>query len=161
MENDPVIRPTVRVLLLDDRDRVLLFRGQDPSTPDIRYWFPAGGGIEPGEKPEDAARREVLEETGLANFELGPHIWNRRHVFSFYGSKQDVREIWFFARVPNFDIDTSGITDMERKILQEHRWWTQQELETTTDVLTPRDLAALLKDLLLNGLPKDPVTVPI
>jgi len=157
----PAIRPTVRVLMLDDQDRVLLFRGQDPHQPTTRFWFPAGGGIEPGESVEEAARREVREETGLANFELGPHIWNRRHVFTFYGTHQDVRETWFFARVPAFSIDTSGFTDQEREILQEHRWWTLPELEATTDVLTPRDLAALLRNLLEKGLPKNPVTVEV
>lgn len=161
VENKPVIRPTVRVLLLDDLDRVLLFRGQDPNQPGIRFWFPTGGGIEPGESPEEAARREVWEETGLIDFELGPHIWNRRHVFTFYGTEQDVRETWFFARVPNFDINTSGFTEMEREIVQEHRWWTQRELDITADVLTPRELATLLRDLLVNGLPTSPVTVQV
>lgn len=160
MEAAPPIRLTARVLLLDENDRVLLFRGQSPETPDIRFWFPTGGGIEPGESAEIAARREVKEETGLVDFVLGPHIWNRRHVFTFYGSKQDVRETWFFARVPHFEINTSGFTDLEREVLQEHRWWTLPELKTTPDFLTPRNLAELLEDLLTNGLPKVPVTVP-
>lgn len=161
MENQPIIRPTARVLLLDEQNRVLLFRGQDPLTPDIRYWFPAGGGIEPGESAAEAARREVWEETGLEDVVLGPHIWNRRHVFSFYGANQDVREVWFFARVPIFDVDTSGFTEMEQEVVKEHRWWTEDELETTTDVLTPRGLAHLLRDLLVNGLPKSPVDVGV
>lgn len=161
LENSPPIRPTVRVLMVDEQDRVLLFRGQDPHQPATRFWFPPGGGIEPGESVEDAARREVREETGLANFELGPHIWNRRHVFTFYGTHQDVREKWFFARVPAFTINISGFTTQERETLQEHRWWTLPELETTTDVLTPRDLANLLRDLLENGPPTEPVTVQV
>ena len=74
---------------------------------------------------------------------------------------QDVRETWFFARVPTFDIDTSGFTDAEREIVQEHRWWTLPELENTTDVLTPRDLAKLLRGLLENGLPTSPVMVEV
>ena len=49
MENEHIIRPTARVLLLDEHERVLLFRGQDPANPNIRYWFPTGGGIEPDE----------------------------------------------------------------------------------------------------------------
>jgi 8-oxo-dGTP pyrophosphatase MutT (NUDIX family) len=139
----------------------LLFRGHDPLTPTVRYWFPPGGGIETGELATDAARREVWEETGLANLELGPHIWNRRHVFTFYGAKQDVREVWFFARVPTFEINTSGFTTMERDVVKEHRWWTVSELESTLDVLTPRRLAALLGDLLQNGLPDAPVDIEV
>ena len=161
MTLQPKIRPTARVLLLDENDRVLLFRGQDPNNPEVRFWFPAGGGIEKGESAETAARREVREETGLLEFVLGPHIWNRRHVFTFYGKEQDVREKWFFARVTHFEIDTSGFTEVEVEVMQEHRWWTLQELEETTDYLTPRSLAALLRDLLMNGLPKEPVTVPV
>lgn len=109
----------------------------------------------------NVARREVREETGLANFVLGPHIWNRRHVFTSYGREQEVREVWFFARVPTFDIDTFRFTEVEQEIVQEHRWWTESEPETTTDLLTPRDLATLLWNLVINGLPKNPMTVPI
>jgi len=86
--------------MIDDQDRVLLFRGEDPMNTDLRFWFPPGGGIEPDETPEDAARREVYEETGLADFDLGPHIWNRRHLFWFDGLHTDIREVWFLARVP-------------------------------------------------------------
>lgn len=155
------IRPTARVLLVDENDRVLLFRGENPNTPDIRYWFPTGGGIESGENPSEAARREVKEETGLDNFVLGPHIWNRRHVFTFYGKEQDVREVWFFARVKGFEIDTKGFSDEELRVVKEHKWWTLEEMEATKDFLTPRDLAKLFRGLLENGLPTEPIEVPV
>lgn len=161
MTSEPIIRPTVRVLMLDELNRVLLFRGQDPSKPSIRFWFPTGGGIEEDETPEEAIRREVLEETGLKDFVLGPHIWNRRHVFTFYGHEQDVREMWFFSRVPNFEVDTTGFTELENEVIREHRWWSLKELEKTDDVLTPRSLAPLLRGILVHGLPKEPITVPV
>ena len=39
-------------------------------------WTLPGGGIEPGESPEDAVRREVLEEVGL-------QVTDLEHVFDY------------------------------------------------------------------------------
>ena len=58
-----------KVVILDEDDAVLQFRGGDPARADAgTWWFMPGGGLEPGESFEEAARREVLEETG---FEIG------------------------------------------------------------------------------------------
>ena len=57
-------RPAVRIVCLDANGRVLMLRWQDPH--DGSYlWEPPGGGIEAGESPYEAARRELTEETGL------------------------------------------------------------------------------------------------
>ncbi|MBC7679310.1 MAG: NUDIX domain-containing protein, partial [Pseudorhodobacter sp.] len=62
----PVARTAARVLLLDGRDRVLLFRGGDPHLPERgTWWFTPGGGLDPGEQTVDGAVRELFEETGL------------------------------------------------------------------------------------------------
>lgn len=55
------------VFLFDDEGRVLLEQRADDRT-----WCVLGGSMELGETPEEAVRREVLEETGLAlgNLEL-------------------------------------------------------------------------------------------
>ena len=56
------LRPAARLIVLDPEGRALMFRydvpGRDP------FWVTAGGEVEPGETFEDAARRELLEETG-------------------------------------------------------------------------------------------------
>lgn len=155
--NEPIIRRTARVLLVDEFDRVLLFLGQDPSDSSNIYWCPVGGGIEPGESAEDAARREVREETGLIDFDLGPHIWNRQDEYTFNGEDYRVSETWFLSYVTAFEIDTSALFGLERVAFLRHQWWTQSELEVTTEIMTPRQLAPLLKDLLLNGAPEVPL----
>jgi 8-oxo-dGTP pyrophosphatase MutT (NUDIX family) len=55
-----LLLPAVSVLVWDDDGRLLLVRGADTGT-----WQMIGGGVEPGESPADAARRETAEETGL------------------------------------------------------------------------------------------------
>jgi ADP-ribose pyrophosphatase YjhB (NUDIX family) len=151
------IRYTVRVLLVDHLDRLLLFHGQDPANLSDVFWCPVGGGVETGESPEQAAMREVREGTGLSNLELGPHIWNGQEKYNFNGTKRHAIETWFFARVAHLEIDTSGFSEIELKSFIEYRWWTQAELSTTSETLTPRRLASLFHDLLLNGTPKVPI----
>jgi 8-oxo-dGTP diphosphatase len=61
-----VIRRAAAVMLVDGEGRLLLqLRSLDAAAAPGKWSFP-GGGIEPGEEPEGAARRELLEETGLA-----------------------------------------------------------------------------------------------
>ncbi|MGA5044434.1 NUDIX domain-containing protein [Streptomyces arboris] len=57
-------RPAARVICLDAAQRLLLLRWRDPFD-GTWLWEPPGGGIEPGETPLAAARRELGEETGL------------------------------------------------------------------------------------------------
>ncbi len=52
--------PAVSTLVVDDDRRVLLVYETD-----VDAWSTPGGSVEVDERPEDAARREVLEETGL------------------------------------------------------------------------------------------------
>jgi 8-oxo-dGTP pyrophosphatase MutT (NUDIX family) len=131
MSDAPQLRHAVRVLLLDERDRLLLFRGQVPET-GAALWFPAGGGLEDGEDVRAAAVREVAEETGLVNLALGPEVWRRRHVFTWRGERWEQRERWFIARVAHFEPDGAGMTEAETTELTAWRWWTLDELKATT-----------------------------
>jgi 8-oxo-dGTP pyrophosphatase MutT (NUDIX family) len=58
-------RTAGRVIVLDPAGRVLLFEGIDPGLIDApRFWFTPGGGCEPGESFEAAARRELAPGCG-------------------------------------------------------------------------------------------------
>ena len=71
----------VAIIAVDDSGRVLLERQYRPSVGEWLYEIPAGT-LEPGESPEETARRELVEETGyepgwlrlLARFYTSPGI---------------------------------------------------------------------------------------
>lgn len=65
------ILPAVSVALQHDDRLLLVLRGRAPS---LGYYAFPGGRVETGETLEDAARRELAEETGLAVQELSPLV---------------------------------------------------------------------------------------
>ena len=143
-----ISRRAARVILIDDAGRVLLFRGGDPARPEAgTWWFTPGGGVDDGESVEDAARREVREETGLGVTELGPVVLERRIEFEFEGRILDQDEVFFAVTVNAFDVDDREWTDLERRSVFEHRWWTRADLGTTREMVYPEGLDELLSTL--------------
>jgi 8-oxo-dGTP pyrophosphatase MutT (NUDIX family) len=143
-------RSGVRALLLDSSDRVLLVHFTFPPYP----WAPPGGGIDPGESDECALRRELAEEVGLDDFELGPLLWTREHEFDRPVSFRGQRERCYLVRVEPFVPEPR--LDLEAELVSEVSWWTQDELARSSGTFAPRNLKALVSELLLNGPPTDP-----
>lgn len=135
-------RPGVaaRILLVDPAQRLLLFQGFDPHVPDGSFWFTAGGGLEPGEELLAGAVRELREETGIQvppERLVGP-AWLRRVQFSFEGVEYDSDEWFFLAALTDAAVvDTAGFTDLENRTVRGHRWWTADDLRSTTETVYP------------------------
>ncbi len=134
------LRDAVRAVVLDPRDRVLLVRFEfsgwtGSATP--------GGGVEQDESDDVALRRELAEEAGLDDFELGPLVWTRTHLFEFVDWDGQV-ERYYLVRSPAFD-PAPRLT--REQLAAEHvtaiRWWTLSELEAAGSEFAPRRLPLL------------------
>jgi len=147
--SDVIARRAARVLVVDEAERVLMFRGCDPAHPEVRFWLTAGGGVHGSETLPEAAARELAEETGLrvTPAQLGEPVFEDVSEFSFNGRRYRQEQTFFLLRVPAWEVDHSGAGEVEHVSVDMHRWWTPAELVDAPEPVYPPDLPQLLRRL--------------
>ena len=152
------LRHSVRAIVLDEEDRILLCRF---ALPDRGVWAPPGGGVESGETPHAALRRELHEEIGLVLDGEPPLVWHRRvvdpgHLTGYDGTVQD----YFLVRTAAFRPDGAlSREELAAENITEFRWWRLPEITDYRgpDLFGPRDLAGPLTGLIRDGVPAEPL----
>ena len=92
----PIMHPAASVIVEDAQGRILLQKRTDNGT-----WSYCGGAIELFEKAEDAAARELLEETGLTAHELslfGVFSGENQHYIYPNGDEVSTIDIVYICR---------------------------------------------------------------
>ncbi|SDP97802.1 NUDIX hydrolase [Lentzea jiangxiensis] len=149
-----------RVLLLDANDRVLLIHACDPQDRGHDWWELPGGGLNDGEEPDDAARREVAEETGLVLPVLGRKLWIRESRFHYKGRDHHRVDHVFLCRITDTAPKVAlKPTENEKAGLIERRWWSAADLRATTAKLLPATLPRLVDDLLTDTFSTTPLSL--
>jgi 8-oxo-dGTP diphosphatase len=141
-------RPSARLLVVDSQDRILLFRFRFDSGPlaGTAYWATPGGGLDAGETYAQAARRELLEETGI-DAEVGAAVAVRQTSFQLStGEMVSAEEHYFIVRT-NQAIDIGGNPDpVERAFIAEAKWWSSDDIASSDETVFPENIAEMVRD---------------
>ncbi|MFN7992567.1 MAG: NUDIX domain-containing protein [Bryobacteraceae bacterium] len=106
---------TVVAAIIERADRVLIGRRTPSQAHPLKWEFP-GGKVEPGERPEEALRRELREELEI-EAQIGPEV--ERYEFAYPGKKPI---LLVFFRVGSFAGEPRNL------IFHEIAWVARQQL---------------------------------
>jgi double-stranded uracil-DNA glycosylase len=127
------LRQAVRAIVATPDKRTLLLRYFNEFD---EWWIPPGGGIEPGESDEETLRREIREEIGIEEYELGPLLYENERYFMLEPGFGGQRNRNYLVRVPFFEAQV--VSEAEGA-----RWFTLDELASMP--YPPYDLDCLLR----------------
>ncbi|MEY4159962.1 MAG: hypothetical protein RLZZ136_583 [Pseudomonadota bacterium] len=135
------IRRAARIVLVNETGHLLLFRfNPRGSTP---FWLPPGGECDPDEDFPTAARRELLEETGITA-DPSPLGVVLDYAFTTLDGEDVIAcEHYFHHCTSITTIDTSGHTEQEKDYMQEHRWFAPSDLSAWHEAIYPENLSTI------------------
>ena len=140
-------RLSARLLVLDPSGRILLFRfvHANGALAGRDYWATPGGAVEDGETFEQAAIRELEEETGILMQDIGLEVGRKEFVLQLHnGERVMADERFFLVKLAAASLSRDGWTAHEVEVMADHRWWSLDELAQTSATVWPENLLAML-----------------
>ncbi len=156
-------RKSARVVLLNDAKEIFLIQSVDPADASKGSWWELpGGGIDPGEASADTVRRELWEEGGITDADVGPVIWTQHVEFDYGGYHFDQDEVIHVAWTKERTIrEPQGLEALEALAYRGARWWPVGELAGAEEAFLPPDLPGLLPPIAAGELPDPPIDIAL
>ena len=163
------IRNSVKVILLNEKNEILLVLADDPKTTSVdgayhgKFWFLVGGEIEPNESIEKAAIREILEETGIKEEEidLGPLVWFGEFDLVLDGVLTHLKQTFIVAKTKQTKVSFVNLTTWENRSFQALKWFSIDQIKNSKEIIYPVDLAYYLEDIIAEKYPKKLINIDL
>jgi 8-oxo-dGTP pyrophosphatase MutT (NUDIX family) len=163
------IRNAVKVLLLNEQDELLVLHFDDPRfyIVDGIYrgpvWALVGGKIEEGESLEEAALREIYEESGIApeEVELGPVVWFGEFTLTISGKITCFKERFLVARTRQSAVTLDHLMPEEKPVVKKLSWLSLARIQQSEEIIYPVLLPEHLPAIIAGNYPAEPVEIDL
>ena len=128
------------------------------------FWCTIGGKIEQGETLQQAAYRELFEETGLSddNVELGPVVWYGVHQMIISSEHVELDEKFIVAHLKSDkQLNQDNFTENEKSVVTHTEWLGLNEILTSQEPIFPAIFKTHLEDIIAGKYPKQPLLVDL
>jgi ADP-ribose pyrophosphatase YjhB (NUDIX family) len=117
-------------VLLFKEKKLLLVKHVDPKN-GFTWWVPPGGGLKGEESIFEAAKREVMEETGL-NANIGRIVYIRQLIYK--QAESNVLTIYMLADAAKGKLTIANLNeeDLDSKYIKEVKYFSEEEIKNIT-----------------------------
>ncbi|MCB9493151.1 MAG: NUDIX domain-containing protein [Epsilonproteobacteria bacterium] len=160
-------RKSIKVLLLNNKNELLMLYTDDPKTTasDGTYhgpfWQMIGGSLEADETLEDAALREIYEETGIPATEitLGPIVWIGEFELVLSGTHTLLKQQFIVAHTTKQNVNLENLTDAEKMVIKKIAWLSLEQMAKCKYIIYPIGITEYLPNILAGKYPKEPIPI--
>jgi len=163
-------RNSVKLILLNSSNEILMIHvnnsnisSENNSESKASFWHMVGGQIEDGENIEEAAYRELFEETGLTKKEVsvGKIVWFGSVDLFIDDELVQVNQQFILARSSCNEITMNNLTEDEKQTVSHLKWFSLDEIKNTIDIVYPANLYSYLSEIMSGNIPAQPIQIDL